>query len=227
MCQGRLPYGEPPLIKPTAKKEEFDKDEKGYPNFTQQQFNIKCECCGAPGRRRAGCSCVGGKSHQCLKTFEVKPDSGPKSTRYAKKEPPTTSPRQQAPRRSASSSSPSPSRTTYHPPRPKVRPTARKTTAPRPTEDPEIIAEEIDLETVMKHNIQFPNWDPAKENLYDHMERMKQESLDTPVEDSWALLEETYSLDNWMKLVTLKLDADDRELQKKTLRAAMRLKRDS
>ena len=26
----------------------------------------KCRCCGQPGRKRNGCSCVVGKSHQCL-----------------------------------------------------------------------------------------------------------------------------------------------------------------
>ena len=27
-----------------------------------------CGCCGAPNRTKSGCSCTGGKSHQCLKT---------------------------------------------------------------------------------------------------------------------------------------------------------------
>ena len=29
---------------------------------------VKCGCCGSPGRNRKGCSCTGGKSHQCLRS---------------------------------------------------------------------------------------------------------------------------------------------------------------
>eukprot|EP00959_Pyramimonas_sp_CCMP1952_P440612 9224774-Pyramimonas_sp.AAC.1 len=71
----------------------------GGPNIVKQQLNIKCECCGVPGRRRAGCSCVGGRSHQCRKTCGVKQNSGQQSTGYPKKESPTTSPRPPAQRR--------------------------------------------------------------------------------------------------------------------------------
>jgi hypothetical protein len=55
---------------------------------------------------------------------------------------------------------------------------------------------------------------------------MKQETEDTPVpEDHWALLDEINSVDNWLKLTNLTLDREVRTLQRRTIRAALRLVR--
>ena len=36
-------------------------------HFAHQVAAMSCTCCGAAGRTRRGCSCTGGKSHQCLR----------------------------------------------------------------------------------------------------------------------------------------------------------------
>jgi hypothetical protein len=35
-----------------------------------QRPTVRCGCCGALGRTSVGCSCSGGKSHQCLRAAE-------------------------------------------------------------------------------------------------------------------------------------------------------------
>ena len=41
--------------------------------------------------------------------------------------------------------------------------------------------------------------------------------------DSWDLLQDSYSLVSWENLTRLILEADNRDLQKRTIRSAMRL----
>ena len=46
-----------------------------------------CKCCGAIGRTAQGCSCTGGKSHQCLKEGEAVPlPETPPTPRYRRSE---------------------------------------------------------------------------------------------------------------------------------------------
>ena len=90
----------------------------------------------------------------------------------------------------------------------------------------ETVSETIDLDMVMQTHMEFPAWDPAKETLTEHMERMKQEGDDIPVpeeQEDWDLLEDLYSLDNWTKLSSLILDKEVRKLQRQAIRAALRL----
>ena len=85
----------------------------------------------------------------------------------------------------------------------------------------------------MDENMKFPTWDPAKETLQEHLDRIKEENdkgVSIPVDqedgvpmDQWNLLEDLYSLENWEKLTILTLERLSRDLQKRNLRAAMRL----
>jgi hypothetical protein len=36
-----------------------------------QRPSVRCGCCGAPGRTSVGCSCSGGKSHECLRVASL------------------------------------------------------------------------------------------------------------------------------------------------------------
>ena len=54
---------------------------------------VHCACCGQIGRKKQGCSCQGGKSHQCLKELECPPcgkqsptPTGSRSSGYQKKD---------------------------------------------------------------------------------------------------------------------------------------------
>ena len=94
--------------------------------------------------------------------------------------------------------------------------------------------EAIDLEQVMMdENMKFPTWDPAKETLQEHLDRIRVENergVNIPVDqegavpmDQWNLLEDLYSLENWEKLTILTLERLSRDLHKMNLRAVMRL----
>ena len=96
--------------------------------------------------------------------------------------------------------------------------------------------EAIDLEQVMMdENMKFPTWDPAKETLQEHLDRIhaaNERGVNIPVDqeeavpmDQWNLLEDFYSLENWEKLTILTLERISRELHRKTIRSVMRLKR--
>ena len=85
----------------------------------------------------------------------------------------------------------------------------------------------------MDENMKFPTWDPAKETLQEHLDRIRAEnergvSIPVDQEDAvpmgqWNLLEDLYSLENWEKLTILTLERLSQDLQKRNLRAAMRL----
>ena len=85
----------------------------------------------------------------------------------------------------------------------------------------------------MDENMKFPTWDPAKETLQEHLDRIRDENergVNIPVDqedavpmDQWNLLEDLYSLENWEKLTILTLGRLSWDLQKRNLRAAMRL----
>ena len=84
----------------------------------------------------------------------------------------------------------------------------------------------IDLENVMETGQEFPDWNPAKESLTEYLERTQGKYLPEEEEDpndSWDLLQDSYSLASWENLTRLILEADNRDLQKRTIRAAMRL----
>ena len=86
---------------------------------------------------------------------------------------------------------------------------------------------------MMDENMKFPTWDPAKETLQEHLDRIhaaNERGVTIPVDqedavpmDQWNLLEDLYSLENWEKLTILTLERLSRDLQKRNLRAAMRL----
>ena len=69
---------------------------------------------------------------------------------------------------------------------------------------------------MMDENMKFPTWDPAKETLQEHLDRIRAENergVNIPVDqeeavpmDQWNLLEDLYSLDNWEKLTILTLE---------------------
>ena len=85
----------------------------------------------------------------------------------------------------------------------------------------------------MDENMKFPTWDPAKETLQEHLDRIRDENergVNIPVDqedavpmDQWNLLEDLYSLENWEKLTILTLERLSRDLQTRNLRAVMRL----
>ena len=87
----------------------------------------------------------------------------------------------------------------------------------------------------MDENTKFPTWDPAKETLQEHLDRIKEENergVNIPVDqedvvpmDQWNLLEDLYSLGSWERLTIQALEVLSRDLQKRNLRAAMRLAR--
>ena len=87
----------------------------------------------------------------------------------------------------------------------------------------------------MDENMKFPTWDPAKETLQEHLDRIKEENergVNIPVDqedvvpmDQWNLLEDLYSLGSWERLTIQALEVLSRDLQKRNLRAAMRLAR--
>ena len=87
----------------------------------------------------------------------------------------------------------------------------------------------------MDENMRFPTWDPAKETLQEHLDRIKEENergVNIPVDqedvvpmDQWNLLEDLYSLGSWERLTIQALEVLSRDLQKRNLRAAMRLAR--
>ena len=87
----------------------------------------------------------------------------------------------------------------------------------------------------MDENMKFPTWDPAKETLQEHLDRIKEENergVNIPVDqedvvpmDQWNLLEDLYSLGSWDRLTIQALEVLSRDLQKRNLRAAMRLAR--
>ena len=87
----------------------------------------------------------------------------------------------------------------------------------------------------MDENMKFPTWDPAKETLQEHLDRIRDENergVNIPVDqedavpmDQWNLLQDLYSLDNWERLTIQVLEVLSRDLQKRNLRAAMRLAR--
>ena len=86
---------------------------------------------------------------------------------------------------------------------------------------------------MMDENMKFPTWDPAKETLQEHLDRIRAENergVNIPVDqedavpmDQWNLLEDLYSLENWEKLTILTLERLSRDLHKRNLRAVMRL----
>ena len=88
---------------------------------------------------------------------------------------------------------------------------------------------------MMDENMKFPTWDPAKETLQEHLDRIKEENergVNIPVDqedvvpmDQWNLLEDLYSLGSWERLTIQALEVLSRDLQKRNLRAAMRLAR--
>ena len=85
----------------------------------------------------------------------------------------------------------------------------------------------------MDENMKFPTWDPAKETLQEHLDRIRAENergVNIPVDqedavpmDQWNLLEDLYSLENWENLTILTLERLSRDLHKRNLRAVMRL----
>ena len=87
----------------------------------------------------------------------------------------------------------------------------------------------------MEENMKFPTWDPAKETLQEHLDRIKDENergVNIPVDqedvvpmDQWNLLDDLYSLGSWERLTIQALEVLSRDLQKRNLRAAMRLAR--
>ena len=87
----------------------------------------------------------------------------------------------------------------------------------------------------MEENMKFPTWGPAKETLQEHLDRIKEENergVNIPVDqedvvpmDQWNLLEDLYSLGSWERLTIQALEVLSRDLQKRNLRAAMRLAR--
>ena len=87
----------------------------------------------------------------------------------------------------------------------------------------------------MDENMKFPTWDPAKETLQEHLDRIRDENergVNIPVDqedavpmDQWNLLQDLYSLDNWERLTIQVLEVLSRDLQKRNLRAALRLNR--
>ena len=87
----------------------------------------------------------------------------------------------------------------------------------------------IDLENVMETGQEFPDWNPAKETLQEYLERTQNKFIPEDEEDhndTWDLLQEEssyYSLVGWENLTRLILEADNRDLQKRTIRAAMRI----
>ena len=88
---------------------------------------------------------------------------------------------------------------------------------------------------MIDESMKFPTWDPAKETLQDHLDRIRVENergVNIPVDqedavpmDQWNLLQDLYSLDNWERLTIQVLEVLSRDLQKRNLRAAMRLAR--
>ena len=87
----------------------------------------------------------------------------------------------------------------------------------------------------MDENMKFPTWDPAKETLQEHLDRIhaaNERGVNIPVDqeeavpmDQWNLLEDLYCLENWEKLTILTLERISRDLHERNLRSAMRLKR--
>ena len=87
----------------------------------------------------------------------------------------------------------------------------------------------------MDEYMKFPTWDPAKETLQEHLDRIRDENergVNIPVDqedaapmDQWNLLLDLYSLDNWERLTIQVLEVLSRDLQKRNLRAALRLNR--
>ena len=88
---------------------------------------------------------------------------------------------------------------------------------------------------MMDENMKFPTWDPAKETLQEHLDRIhaaNERGVNIPVDqedavpmDQWNLLEDFYSLGNWEKLTILSLEKISRELHRKIIRSAMRLQK--
>ena len=74
---------------------------------------------------------------------------------------------------------------------------------------------------MMDENMKFPTWDPAKETLQEHLDRIhaaNERGVSIPVDqeeavpmDQWNLLEDLYSLENWEKLTILTLEKTSRE----------------
>eukprot|EP00959_Pyramimonas_sp_CCMP1952_P350879 7351332-Pyramimonas_sp.AAC.1 len=84
--------------------------------------------------------------------------------------------------------------------------------------------ETIDLQTVMEHNMDCPTWDPAKETLQEHLDRIKIETdtaagIPAGQEDDWDLLQEHYSLEYWIAMVCQLLDKSEKEMRNKNMRA--------
>ena len=90
----------------------------------------------------------------------------------------------------------------------------------------------------MEGNLNFPSWDPAKETLQEHLDRIRSDTeraanipvsptstLGVSMDDQWDLLENLYSLDNWKMMSIKALDKLYQELQQRNLKAAMRLAR--
>ena len=91
----------------------------------------------------------------------------------------------------------------------------------------------------MEENLNFPSWDPAKETLQEHLDRIKNEteraaaipvdqlsrSVDGASMDQWDLLDNLYSLDNWKMMTIMALDRLNKEFHQRNLKAAMRLAR--